>query len=560
MMPRLARPVRPFQTLADPELHLENPFHGRILGRLLSTIQSAEPLVVLTGEPGTGKTTILRRLVTQLELRGFRSVIHRVPLGLDDLQATLSTVNHERRVVVGLDEAQALSDELLAALPALLASRPDVSIVLVGEPALTEQLKALEASGARFPVSVRCRLAPLDADEVGPYMEYCWHRASAGPSPFSASAVRRVASFSGGIPQIVNSICDLALHLAEARGQRTVSAELVDEVARGLILKAPWRPFPQIMRLLSARSPAGRAAIAAVAAVLLLIPLLIAGTDLLRSAHRGGQAPIEEPPGVQKERVSIEPPAVRTEPLHTAPSEPVVASRPAPKRERATRPVRVVARPVPSRAPSGKPSALIVRGGSATDEVLLQRAEDGDLPAVRRMLADGASPDARDSAGLTPLMLAVIHDHSAIVELLIAHGATVNTQSRVGLTPLMFAAINNRPMALRALMDRGANPNVRTKAGWTALTYGAWRGYPEIVRLLLARGADTKVIDRAGWTILEYASWRAVQPTSTEDLSRSVTGVETSRTMASSADHGAVIALLQQAGVKRDRAPASKRG
>jgi len=101
-----ARPVRPFQTLADPELHLENPFHGRILGRLLSTIQSAEPLAVLTGEPGTGKTTILRRLMTQLELRGFRSVIHRVPLGLDDLQATLSTVNHERRAVVGLDEAQ----------------------------------------------------------------------------------------------------------------------------------------------------------------------------------------------------------------------------------------------------------------------------------------------------------------------------------------------------------------------------------------------------------------------------------------------------------------------
>jgi hypothetical protein len=143
--------------------------------------------------------------------------------------------------------------------------------------------------------------------------------------------------------------------------------------------------------------------------------------------------------------------------------------------------------------------------------------------------------------------------------MLLAPGAGVNAQTRIGHTPLMLAAINNRVAAARILMDSGADPDVRTKAGWTALTYAAWRGHPEIVRLLLARGADTRVVDREGWTILDYASWRAVQPGSAEDLSSIMTGPGAPRTVASDADYQAVVALLQQATIKRDRSP-SKRG
>src|SRR5262249_52528977 len=160
-----------------------------------------------------------------------------------------------------------------------------------------------------------------------------------------------------------------------------------------------------------------------------------------------------------------------------------------------------------------------------------------------------------DAAGLTPLMLAVIHDQTAIIDLLIARNAGVNAQNGLGLTPLMFAAINNRASALQTLMARGANPNVRTRAGWTALTYAAWRGHPGIVRVLLARGADARVIDRAGWTALEYATWRAGQPASSEDGSTVMSGEGSPRVTTSAADYPAVIALLQRAEVKRDRVP-----
>src|SRR5262249_9658881 len=98
------RTTRPFQAIADARLQLDNPCDAKLVDRLPSDVRNGEPLGVLTGEPGTGKTTILRRLITQLEWRGFRSVIQRVPVGLDDLEAILSTIAPERPLVVGLDE------------------------------------------------------------------------------------------------------------------------------------------------------------------------------------------------------------------------------------------------------------------------------------------------------------------------------------------------------------------------------------------------------------------------------------------------------------------------
>lgn len=533
---------RPFQTIKDSELQLENPFHGKILGRLLSTVQNGDRLAVLMGEPGTGKTTVLRRLMAQSERRGWNSVIHRVPVGVEDLRATLSALGHGRRAVVGLDEAQALPDELLTALPALLAEHPTVEIVLVGEPPLAQRLDMLEASGVRLPISTRCWLTPFDAAEVGLYIEYCWHRTEIGRSPFSGSAVRRITHVSGGIPQVVNSICDRALHVAAARSLQTVSAELVDEIASGLILKAPPTPFLRFLRRLNLRSVAGGAAIAGAVAIL----FLVAGVAVWRHpAKPGGEAPTGKPPAVATAPASIESPGARTESPPVTHGEMAAPTPPARKAGRALSPLIATARPLPSRGPSRGPLAVTRR--EVTGAQLLQSAEDGDLQAVRGLLADGSPPDARDLSGLTPLMLAVIHDHRAITEFLIAKGATVNVQSRAGLTPLMLAAINNRPIATRTLLDQGANPNVRTAAGWTALMYAAWRGHPEIVRLLLARGADAWQIDREGWTALDYARWRAVQPASPDDPSMTMASAE-AEAITSGIDHPAVIALLQRAG------------
>ena len=125
----------------------------------------------------------------------------------------------------------------------------------------------------------------------------------------------------------------------------------------------------------------------------------------------------------------------------------------------------------------------------------------------------------------------------------------MNVQNGAGLTPLMLAAINNHSAMLRTLIDRGADLNARTHAGWTALTYGAWRGHAHIVRVLLARGADPNVTDREGWTILQYASWRAAEPNSNDDLPE--LSADAGRPTGLGPGHAEVVALLRQAGVKR---------
>ena len=125
----------------------------------------------------------------------------------------------------------------------------------------------------------------------------------------------------------------------------------------------------------------------------------------------------------------------------------------------------------------------------------------------------------------------------------------MNVQNRAGLTPLMLAAINNHAAVLRTLIDHGADKNARTRAGWTALAYAAWRGHAEIVRVLLARGADPNVTDREGWTILQYASWRASHPISKDDLP--LPPAEAGRPSARTRSHRKIVALLRQAGVRR---------
>jgi ankyrin repeat protein len=204
----------------------------------------------------------------------------------------------------------------------------------------------------------------------------------------------------------------------------------------------------------------------------------------------------------------------------------------------------------PPRFPAVTILAAGTQRAAATDEALLYRSEEGDIQAIRTLLEGGAPPDARDPAGRTPLMLAVIHGHPAIVELLIAQGAGVNVQNRAGLTPLMLAAINNHAAVLRTLLDRGAELDARTKAGWTALTYAAWRGYPDIVRLLLARGADPNVTDRQGWTALQHVNWHAAQPASSDDPSDMPTAADPLRMAAAGPGHDEVIALLRQAGAR----------
>ena len=138
------RPREPFHPSADPDVFFETRAGKAVFQRLIAALEEGAPrLAVLTGPPGTGKTTLLRRVSAELARRGWKTVIEGLPLGLDDLRDRLAASEPGRRVVVGLDEAQALSSDLLVALDSLLIVRPDLRILLVGEPLLESKLDAL---------------------------------------------------------------------------------------------------------------------------------------------------------------------------------------------------------------------------------------------------------------------------------------------------------------------------------------------------------------------------------------------------------------------------------
>jgi ankyrin repeat protein len=134
------------------------------------------------------------------------------------------------------------------------------------------------------------------------------------------------------------------------------------------------------------------------------------------------------------------------------------------------------------------------------DRALVDAAFVCDFVRVRELLAQGASPEARDDDGRTPLFSAVLGGAVGLVGLLLEAGADPNAQDREGWTPLHFAAQEHLPEMVRLLMARGADVNARDGEGnsvlWRAVFSAA--GRPEIVQLLVEGGAKADVANDAG--------------------------------------------------------------
>jgi len=268
----------PFRITPDPRFLHHGVAVEAALRALTTGILERAGLLVLVGEVGTGKTTLVRQLLESLpgEVRtvlvmhptvGFDEILDHVLLelglpveggGREALLERLSEFLREHthvggNAVVFFDEAQALQDETLDALPALLDvagtdGRPALQIVLAGQPELETRLAARTRAALRGRTAATARLGPLPATEVASYVRARLAHAQAQDLDiFTPEALARVAALSGGVPRIINVLCEAALVAAFADGQRPIARSTIETVWADYapLHRAEGMPMPQ---------------------------------------------------------------------------------------------------------------------------------------------------------------------------------------------------------------------------------------------------------------------------------------------------------------------------
>lgn len=253
----------PFNVNPDPRYLFWTRSIQEALAGLTYGIQNRKGIILLTGEVGTGKTTLLNRLLGWL--RGQRvatAYIFNSRLGVNDLfdlmmaefeipcesreksqvvlrlnQWLLERYRAGETAVLIVDEAQNLSADVLEEIRLLTnletSTEKLLQIVLTGQPELEEKLKAPQVRQLRQRITLRCRTAPLTLEETFGYIAERLRIAGANCEPiFSKEAIETVHTYACGIPRVVNLLCEHAMINSYVDSLRPVPAHIVEEVAR----------------------------------------------------------------------------------------------------------------------------------------------------------------------------------------------------------------------------------------------------------------------------------------------------------------------------------------
>ena len=269
---------KPFAITPDPRYLYLSERHAEALAHLLYGINEAGGFVQLTGEVGTGKTTIVRSLLAQTPKNAeialilnprmtatefLLTICEEIGIGVPDasmesLKDLVDVLSHYllrahaagRRVVLVVDEAQNLAPEVLEQVRLLTNLETNtqklLQIILIGQPELRELLGRNELRQLAQRITGRYHLHPLSRDESAAYVRHRLRVAGATTDIFSGTALSEVYRLSVGVPRVINVICDRALLGAYSMDSHKVTATLVRHAASEVFGKriAPnWLPW-----------------------------------------------------------------------------------------------------------------------------------------------------------------------------------------------------------------------------------------------------------------------------------------------------------------------------
>jgi type II secretory pathway predicted ATPase ExeA len=262
---------KPFGVTPDPRFFYTNPCYQEAYASLLYGIRERRGLIVLTGEVGTGKTTLLRRLMGHMESTVRFVFFYNTTLSFEELldfmceelglpikeagrhqkihalnQLLMDQLARAGTVALLIDEAQNLEEGVLEHLRLLSNFETNaeklLQIVLVGQPELESKLARPELRQVKQRIAVRCRLERLDDEEVGPFINYRLHFVGYKRHQlFTPNAVKEIAYYSKGFPRLINILCDNALLIAYATSQKSVTGEIIEEAASDLRFESRGR-------------------------------------------------------------------------------------------------------------------------------------------------------------------------------------------------------------------------------------------------------------------------------------------------------------------------------
>jgi general secretion pathway protein A len=346
---------QPFAITTDPRFFYLAASHQRAFSELLNGLRRREGILLLTGETGTGKTTLCRAViealgdrtfaamvlnpymtgaeVLRIVLRDFGLVAHEdlrrgalasadVPQLLDTLEGFLQSLAPlGSHAVIILDEAQAVPPQTLDQLRLLTALEQGgqrlVQLVLCGQAGLLNTLKADNLSALNERITRRVELAPLPGEQVEAYIHHRLAVAGGAESvSFDSAAARAVAELSRGLPRRINVLCDRALQEGRIEGATVITAALVKRAAKAVAgvhdtatapatTKQPDPPRPAAAPRNDARPAAPPATVPAeppVAAVRSAFSSVAASETAETTAAEASQSPfkaLEEPVAIE---------------------------------------------------------------------------------------------------------------------------------------------------------------------------------------------------------------------------------------------------------------------
>ncbi len=251
----------PFDITPNPRFLFYSAKHREAYNHLLYGIRERKGFVQLTGEVGAGKTTLCRAMLEQLDGNYSTALILNPILNADELMKAVAiefgldvrgmdrldtiakindfllwNVEQGKDTVLIIDEAQNLTEELLEQVRLLSNLETDnrklLQIVLMGQPELRDRLNSPNLRQLRQRITVRYHLSPLSQDEISHYIQHRLQVSGAKGTPhFTKPALWRIHHYTGGIPRLVNAVCDKALlagfvNQREELGYRVIGAAI----------------------------------------------------------------------------------------------------------------------------------------------------------------------------------------------------------------------------------------------------------------------------------------------------------------------------------------------